>query len=145
MSSKNKLTLFIFIALILGVAVGYYLNINNFNQKNTAIVSADVQVKKIESQMSNLKDTTVSQYAVLKTQKAKQNNRQQTRQDKKQRKRTVIQVLEKKAHEPSRIETRIVQRIPIEHGTHTNASASMARWYDRRGKPAVTIHYVSPH
>src|SRR6478672_5066581 len=72
MSSKNKLTLFIFIALILGVAVGYYLNVNNFNQKNTAIVNADAQVKKIEAQMSNLKDTTVSQYAVLKTQKAAQ-------------------------------------------------------------------------
>ncbi|MBB2145193.1 cation:dicarboxylase symporter family transporter [Pedobacter sp. LMG 31464] len=72
MSNKNKLTLFIFIALILGVAVGYYLNVNNFNENNNAIVGADAQVKKIEIQMGNLTDTTVSQYAVLKAQKADQ-------------------------------------------------------------------------
>lgn len=72
MSNKNRLTLFIFIALIVGVAVGYYLNVNNFNKNNEAIVSADAQVKKIETQMSNLPDTTVSQFAVLKTQKAEQ-------------------------------------------------------------------------
>jgi Na+/H+-dicarboxylate symporter len=72
MSNKNRLTLFIFIALILGVAVGYYLNVNNFDKNNTAIVNADAQVKKIEAQMSALPDTLVSQYAVLKTQKADQ-------------------------------------------------------------------------
>ncbi len=72
MSNKNRLTLFIFIALILGVAVGYYLNVNNFNKNNDAIVNADAQVKKIEAQMSALPDTLVSQYAVLKTAKAEQ-------------------------------------------------------------------------
>lgn len=72
MSNKNRLTLFIFIALILGVAVGYYLNVNNFNKNNNAIVNADAQVKKIEAQMSALPDTLVSQYAVLKTAKAEQ-------------------------------------------------------------------------
>ncbi|WP_379090567.1 dicarboxylate/amino acid:cation symporter [Pedobacter sp. UC225_65] len=72
MSNKNRLTLFIFIALIVGVAVGYYLNVNNFNKNNNAIVGADAQIKKIETQMSNLSDTTVSQFAVLKTQKAEQ-------------------------------------------------------------------------
>ncbi len=54
MSNKNRLTLFIFIALILGVAVGYYLNINTFDKNNESIASADAQVKKIEIQMSNL-------------------------------------------------------------------------------------------
>jgi Na+/H+-dicarboxylate symporter len=72
MSNKNRLTLFIFIALIVGVAVGYYLNVNNFNKNNNAIVGAEAQIKKIETQMSNLSDTTVSQFAVLKTQKADQ-------------------------------------------------------------------------
>lgn len=72
MSNKNRLTLFIFIALIVGVAVGYYLNVNNFNENNNAIVNADSQVKKIELQMGQLPDTTVAQYAVLKAQKAEQ-------------------------------------------------------------------------
>jgi Na+/H+-dicarboxylate symporter len=72
MSNKNRLTLFIFIALVLGVAVGYYLNVNNFSKNNNAIVSADTQVKKIEVAMGDLKDTTVVAYAALKTQKAEQ-------------------------------------------------------------------------
>ncbi len=70
MSSKNKLTFFIFLALVMGVAVGYYLNVSSFSQNNNAIYSADVQIKKVETQMSKLTDTTVAQYAVLKTQKA---------------------------------------------------------------------------
>ena len=72
MSSKNRLTLFIFIALIVGVAVGYYLNVNSFNKNNNAIVSADAQIKKIENQMSNLGDTTLAQFATLKLEKAAQ-------------------------------------------------------------------------
>ena len=72
MSSKNRLTLFIFIALIVGVAVGYYLNVNSFNKNNNAIVSADAQIKKIETQMSNLGDTTLAQFATLKVEKAAQ-------------------------------------------------------------------------
>lgn len=70
MSSKNKLTFFIFLALVMGVAVGYYLNVSSFSQNNNAIYSADVQIKKVETQMSKLTDTTVAKYAVLKTQKA---------------------------------------------------------------------------
>lgn len=70
MSNKNRLTLFIFLALVIGVTVGYYLNVNTFSQNNNAIVNADAQVKKIEIQMSKLTDTTVAQYAVLKTQKS---------------------------------------------------------------------------
>jgi len=72
MSNKNKLTLFIFLALIVGVAVGYFLNVNNFSKNNNAIINADAQVKKIEIQMGNLPDTLVSQYAILKTQKSEQ-------------------------------------------------------------------------
>lgn len=72
MSNKNKLTLFIFVALILGVAVGYYLNVSKFSDNNNAITAADAQVKKIEAAMGELKDTTVVQYATLKTEKAAQ-------------------------------------------------------------------------
>ena len=86
MSSKNKLTFFIFLALVMGVAVGYYLNVSTFSTYNTAIYSADAQIKKVEVQMGNLSDTTVAQYAILKTQKtdfAKQRKENETIREKK--------------------------------------------------------------
>lgn len=72
MASKNKLTFFIFIALILGIGAGYALNIGTINNNNTAIVSADAQIKKAEAQMGLLSDTLAPQYRALKTQKAQQ-------------------------------------------------------------------------
>ncbi len=72
MNHKNRLTLFIFLALIFGVAAGYYLNVSTFNKNNTIIASADTQVKKIDEQLSGLTDTTVSGYAMLKNLKIEQ-------------------------------------------------------------------------
>ena len=69
MSKNNKLTFFIFFALVLGVILGYVLNVKTFNTYNTNILSADNQVKKIDFKLSAIKDTTVSQYAVLKMDK----------------------------------------------------------------------------
>jgi len=69
MSKNNRLTFFIFLALILGVVLGYVLNVKSFDTYNTNITSADNQVKSIDIKLSALKDTTVSQYAVLKLQK----------------------------------------------------------------------------
>ena len=69
MSKNNKLTFFIFFALVLGVILGYGLNVKTFNTYNTNILSADNQVKNIDFKLSAIKDTTVSQYAVLKMDK----------------------------------------------------------------------------
>ena len=69
MSKNNKLTFFIFFALVLGVILGYVLNVKTFNTYNTNILSADNQVKNIDFKLSAIKDTTVSQYAVLKAEK----------------------------------------------------------------------------
>jgi len=69
MSKNNKLTFFIFFALVLGVILGYVLNVKTFNTYNTNILSADNQVKNIDFKLSAIKDTTVSQYAVLKMDK----------------------------------------------------------------------------
>ena len=69
MSKNNKLTFFIFFALVLGVILGYVLNVKSFNTYNTNILSADNQVKNIDFKLSAIKDTTVSQYAVLKMDK----------------------------------------------------------------------------
>ena len=69
MSKNNKLTFFIFFALVLGVILGYVLNVKTFNTYNTNILSADNQVKNLDFKLSAIKDTTVSQYAVLKMDK----------------------------------------------------------------------------
>lgn len=69
MFKNNKLTFFIFLALILGIALGYVLNVNSFKTDNENIVRADNQVKSIDAKMLALKDTTGVQYVALKAQK----------------------------------------------------------------------------
>ncbi len=63
---KNKLTLFIFIALIAGIAAGYLLNINSIGQYNEQIIKADTQAKKIEVQLAKSADTTSVAFQELK-------------------------------------------------------------------------------
>jgi len=63
---KNKLTLFIFIALIAGIAAGYLLNINSIGQYNEQIIKADTQAKKIEVQLAKSVDTTTVAFQELK-------------------------------------------------------------------------------
>lgn len=63
---KNKLTLFIFIALVAGIAAGYLLNINSIDQYNEQIIKADTQAKKIEVQLAKSADTTTVAFQELK-------------------------------------------------------------------------------
>ncbi len=63
---KNKLTLFIFIALVAGIAAGYLLNINSIGQYNEQIIKADTQAKKIEVQLAKSADTTTVAFQELK-------------------------------------------------------------------------------
>ncbi len=69
MSKNNRLTFFIFLALILGVGLGYYLNVRSFDPYNQAIATADQRVTKIDAQLLKLKDTTDLRYASLNIQK----------------------------------------------------------------------------
>jgi len=69
MSKNNRLTFFIFLALLLGVIFGYILNINSFHNYNDQIISADGQVKSIDIRMDGFKDTTSVQYTQLAAQK----------------------------------------------------------------------------
>jgi len=64
---KNRLTLYIIIALILGVGVGYVYNTNVINGINTQIITADNQIKTIDTQITATKDTTNSAYFRLKS------------------------------------------------------------------------------
>jgi Na+/H+-dicarboxylate symporter len=54
---KSKLTLYIFIALILGVATGYIYNTHVIGDLNTRISTTDVSIKNITIQLAKLKDT----------------------------------------------------------------------------------------
>lgn len=69
---KNKLTLYIFIALVAGIVVGYVYNTSVLNNYNNNIASAENVIKTIDSQIAASTDTTTTQYAQLKVQRAEQ-------------------------------------------------------------------------
>ncbi|MBB6501830.1 dicarboxylate/amino acid:cation symporter [Pedobacter cryoconitis] len=70
MSKNNRLTFFIFLALVLGIVLGYVLNVQSFDTYNTKITNADNLAKSTEVKIGAIKDTTSVQYAQLKTVKA---------------------------------------------------------------------------
>jgi len=70
--TKNKLTLFIFIALVAGVITGYIYNEKVIDKINTSISLADAQIKVIDTRLVEMKDTTVDEFKVLKLQRALQ-------------------------------------------------------------------------
>ncbi|HTE00211.1 MAG TPA: dicarboxylate/amino acid:cation symporter [Mucilaginibacter sp.] len=69
---KSKLTLYIFIALILGVVVGYVYNIKVIDTYNTRISVAETNIKTIDGRFVQIKDSTVAEYKQLKNQRATQ-------------------------------------------------------------------------
>jgi Na+/H+-dicarboxylate symporter len=69
MSKKNRLTFFIFLALVLGIALGYYLNVKTFSTYNEQIAQADTRVKELDAQILKIQDTTAVSYIALKAEK----------------------------------------------------------------------------
>jgi hypothetical protein len=69
---KNKLTLYIFIALVLGVIAGYIYNATVINAINTKMSAAEAQIKTIDLQIAASKDTTTADFKALKTQRTAQ-------------------------------------------------------------------------
>jgi len=67
---KNRLTLYIFIALVVGVITGYVYNVRVINDFNNKITAAEVNIKAIDSRMVKLTDTTTTAYTSLKTERA---------------------------------------------------------------------------
>jgi Na+/H+-dicarboxylate symporter len=69
MSKQNRLTFFIFLALVLGVALGYYLNVKSFSIYNSTIYAAENQVKAIDSKLLVVKDSSSVAYKNLQLEK----------------------------------------------------------------------------
>jgi Na+/H+-dicarboxylate symporter len=62
---KSKLTLYIFIALILGIVTGYVYNIKVIDQLNTKISVADTNIKTIDSRLATFSDSTTTVFKQL--------------------------------------------------------------------------------
>lgn len=65
MQKKNRLTLYIIIALVLGVIAGYIYNINVIDGLNKKISVADANIKTIDTRLAVLKDTSTAEYKQL--------------------------------------------------------------------------------
>jgi Na+/H+-dicarboxylate symporter len=84
MSKQNRLTFFIFLALVLGVALGYYLNVKSFSTYNNTIYAAEGQIKSIDSKLLVAKDTssavfknlTLEKQQVIETRQATEKTRE---------------------------------------------------------------------
>ncbi|WP_413667618.1 dicarboxylate/amino acid:cation symporter [Mucilaginibacter sp. Mucisp86] len=69
---KSRLTLFIFIALVLGVIAGYIYNTYVFADLNKQLSTAGATIKSIDKSIEALSDTTASAYKDLKLQRIAQ-------------------------------------------------------------------------
>ncbi|MDB5026234.1 MAG: C4-dicarboxylate transporter [Mucilaginibacter sp.] len=72
---KSKLTLYIFIALVLGIVTGYLYNIKVIDGINNKISAAEANIKTIGIRLTGLKDTATTEYKrlkVVRTQQVKQ-------------------------------------------------------------------------
>ena len=58
---KSRLTLYIIIALVLGVATGYVYNVKVIDELNKKISVADANIKTIDAHVAVLKDTTAKE------------------------------------------------------------------------------------
>lgn len=56
-------------ALILGVALGYYLNVKSFNAYNETIYAAELKIKEIDGQLLKVKDSSSVQFKNLQLEK----------------------------------------------------------------------------
>ncbi|MGY3212131.1 dicarboxylate/amino acid:cation symporter [Mucilaginibacter sp. HD30] len=70
---KNKLTLYIFIALIAGIAVGYIYNTQVLSTYNNKISAAETAIKAIDIEVAASTDTTTTAYSQLKAERVEQN------------------------------------------------------------------------
>ncbi|MFD2865044.1 dicarboxylate/amino acid:cation symporter [Mucilaginibacter antarcticus] len=70
--TKNKLTLYIFIALIFGVVVGYIYNVSVVAPYNNKISAAETAIKVIDNKLIKLTDTSATAFKELKAERVTQ-------------------------------------------------------------------------
>jgi len=68
-AKKNRLTLYIIIALIAGIALGFVLNGNYVSHENALITHSEQQVEMLDAEIAQLPDTLSRSYATLKEQR----------------------------------------------------------------------------
>ncbi|MDB5011691.1 MAG: dicarboxylate/amino acid:cation symporter, partial [Mucilaginibacter sp.] len=78
---KSKLTLYIFIALILGIITGYVYNVNVINSYNDKINVAETNIRAIDVRIAQLTDTSATTYKSLKTERSIQVNTRKVNDD----------------------------------------------------------------
>ena len=71
-NKKNRLTLYIVIALVIGIALGFVLNKNYLNDENVKLASSEIRLKELSSAIKNSSDTTTAAFRTLKTEKVAQ-------------------------------------------------------------------------
>ena len=71
-NKKNRLTLYIIIALVIGIALGFVLNKNYLNDENVKLASSEIRLKELSSAIKNSTDTTTAAFRALKTEKVAQ-------------------------------------------------------------------------
>ncbi len=64
-NKKNRLTLYIFIALIAGIALGFVLNISYVKEENRIIATTEASLKILKDQLALQQDTTVATYKTM--------------------------------------------------------------------------------
>lgn len=66
---KSRLTLYIVIALVAGIVLGFILNSGYVRNQNITIASAETALKKMQSDLSTITDTTTNAYLQLSTER----------------------------------------------------------------------------
>ncbi|MGF7073348.1 dicarboxylate/amino acid:cation symporter [Mucilaginibacter sp. 3215] len=92
---KSRLTLFIFIALVLGVVAGYIYNTYVFADLNKQLSTAGAAIKAIDKNIEALPDTTVAAYKDLKLQRIAQVKLQSQASDAREDKLELYNILSK--------------------------------------------------
>lgn len=72
MQKGNRLTLYIIIALVLGIGLGFVLNKTYVSEENSLITASEIRLKEINKALASSKDTSSSAHLQLVTEKTAQ-------------------------------------------------------------------------
>lgn len=72
LGKKNRLTLYIIIALVVGIALGFVLNGNYLAEDNAVLAASEARLKELNTAIKTTTDTSSAAYQTLLSQKAEQ-------------------------------------------------------------------------